>query len=267
MTKLYNLIVLSILLFTSNTVFAWKVGGTYFTSQGAEISVDYALTLSLSNKEIQSLTLTTICLKGQSCNNINTDTLLIDFIEAIKYHRLYTYEAISPGEDCLEQLCVDPFGNAIEQNDSLTSNAPIKTFGVSDNPKRDSFLTKMIDAAIAQVGSSSVLAIKDQLYKNSGDNKTPKYIVVTQSIGGQERPISMCKLKSNSTCAIEKDVIFTNYSSGEIGVSYSKNSFEEEWRELHIANILSRLTEKCTIAYTGTYPNLVAHRVCWFAIE
>lgn len=172
MNSFSKLIAFFSLILLCNNAIASDVGGTYFKSQGEEVGVEYTTDMF---GDVTTIMFITTCNSESECTGYqNMNTLLEDFVKAIKYKQFYTYKYVDEPCPVLDKSCAQP------KNTDNTENSNISSLNNSDTdniygrittqaPKKTAALQKVLDRAVAQANSNSENAIIEQLKKNIGN--------------------------------------------------------------------------------------------------
>ncbi|MCF6441074.1 hypothetical protein L1077_16685 [Pseudoalteromonas luteoviolacea] len=234
---------------------AWQVGGTYFRSGGSEVKVDHT---SFGNR-IDSLKFDITCYSSQCDHNPDINTIMYDFVSAVKNDRLYTYRAYTPPPGgCTEQDCRQPEMVDLDDEYSVQSAGMVAL--------RSIILVGFITGIAEEAGSSAVSAITDTLMdKSKNSNSLSTYMITAKVIGGQRKPISMCKVSTGGTCDIEEDVVFTHKSGDRVDSSFRlrDHSDSDLQRQLHIMRSFTSFKMRCRTSITGSGQWRVANLVCY----
>ncbi|MEL7477345.1 MAG: hypothetical protein AAGJ17_00420 [Pseudomonadota bacterium] len=163
----------SLILLCNNAIaIASDVGGTYFKSQGEEVGVEYTTDMF---GDVTTIMFITTCNSESECTGYqNMNTLLEDFVKAIKYKQFYTYKYVD--EPCLDldKSCEQPKNTDDTENSNISSLNNSDTDNIDGRittqaPKKTAALQKVLDRAVAQANSNSENAIIEQLKKNIGN--------------------------------------------------------------------------------------------------
>jgi len=233
-------IILLTLSTSANATLGQPYGGTYFTSQGNEVKIIY----NTFKSSVSALGFIIECYTDcDSKVDKDSSRLLTDFVNAVKYNRLYTYNP--PPSDCIDTICDEPF-----------DTEPLLELNSTERGANDYFALK--------TDSSSTDAITKQVANDSNNNSTPIYTIVYETVGTRLIPKYVCKIHSQKTCLYDDGVTFTVFDDGKIDVVENISSTTELYdRGAIITNYFENVEYQCTMTLTGTFPNnLVAKRVC-----
>ncbi|MCF6441075.1 hypothetical protein L1077_16690 [Pseudoalteromonas luteoviolacea] len=233
----YVSVIMTLLLSLSAS--AWQEGGTYFRSGGSEIKVDHT---SFGNR-VTSLKFDITCYSNQCNRNPEIYPIMYDFVSAVIHDRLYTYSAYTTSpEGCTEQACSQP-----EVGDLDDRYSP-QNAGIAE-----------------EADSSAVSAITDTLMdKSKNSNSLDTYMITAKVIGGQRKPISMCKVDEYGICNIEEDVIFVHKAGDHVDASFKlrNSSAPDLVRHLHILQSFESFNYSCATTYPDSEKRQVANMVC-----
>ncbi|KAF7788204.1 hypothetical protein PRUB_a2806 [Pseudoalteromonas rubra] len=249
---------------------ASKVGRTFYLSQGYEIEVR----VTDVGREAIAIAMEQKCANKNACLGRSANKQLVeDLVRAVRYNRLYTYR-MEYYDPCEREMCtphtIDPELYDIVAPEALNNlDGDIDVQGIrqreAPTTTRNSFLTKVIDGAAAQIGSSTVTELRDRLLKNSKNGKLPLTSFMYYEEGRRKIPIAACTLDEGGNCKLNRKVTVTNYTNGSIGVSYPHDgSAEAAYREASLVETLSSWSYTCTVVYTGSFGSMTAQRVCYY---
>ncbi|MDK1288769.1 hypothetical protein [Pseudoalteromonas umbrosa] len=258
--------ILLIVVFSLPSVAASKVGRLFFVSQGQEVEIRK----TGIRTNVDSLTFYRQCLYNENCTFSANDRekIVEDFVIAVMYNRLYTYK-IEQYDPCKELNCTPHSIDPDILNDDNNSEEYIDPEGISRRESPASTQSRstdtVVDAALAQVGSSSVLAVRDQLLKNSKQKRLSIHTFFFEKQDFQHKPLMMCTLEQGGQCQVNRNVTVTNFNDGSIGIDYPYDGSPGAARlSLSISEAMSEWDYECTIASTGTFPNMTMQRVCFY---
>ncbi|KID57823.1 hypothetical protein JF50_03465 [Pseudoalteromonas luteoviolacea] len=253
--KLFYYASLMAFLLSPISVSAWQVGGTYFKSGSTEVKVKH----TSSSNRINSLKFDITCYSSQCNRDQEIYTIMYNFVSAVRNNRLYTYRSYTPPPGgCTEQACRQP--EMIDLDDEYS----MQNAGVGSTRSR--ILEGLVTGAAAEVGSTSISAITNKLIdKSKNSNSLATYIITAKVIGGQRKPISMCKVSTAGTCDIEEDVVFTHKSGDRVDSSFRlrDGSTSDLRRQLHILESFNSFKMRCRTTYTGSGLWRVVNMVCY----